>query len=213
MLAALLFLFAAVSALGGLATMVQLGIQLYTVRGDGMSQENSPPKKELTISRAKLISMSAVFALSLVLSVLGIIFMPPKIPDESIKWMTSWGPVLPFDPSHEKLGINANGHLLLQRFGADYRIAGVAFHYFGTGDIKDSTGLQKSGLFDLEDRQINMYIFPDQKFTQEVVQAHLGATTYFLLVIPKSVRLDQFSTVRQAESLGAIALDGNGGPP
>jgi len=52
----------------------------------------------------------------------------------------------------------------------------------------------------------------DDKFANELVQGMHG-TSYFLLIVPSSVRPDDFSTLRQAFSHGAKLVGGGSGPP
>jgi hypothetical protein len=87
----------------------------------------------------------------------------------------------------------------------------VAFRYFGNGDILDSRDLQKSGLYDIKDESITIFIHLDQSFV-ETMRRERG-TSYYLLLVPKAVQMDQFTTPREAESLGVKLIDGRSGPP
>jgi hypothetical protein len=51
-----------------------------------------------------------------------------------------------------------------------------------------------------------------QSFTNNISGGKFN-TSYYLLLIPKSVKNDDFSTLGQAEMLGAIVVEARGGPP
>jgi hypothetical protein len=133
-----------------------------------------------------------------------------EIPEGPILYMPLFGPNQPFEPSNPILRVDAEGRLLLSR-KQDYRLAAVAFRYYGNGDMKDSPNLQKSGLYDIENRMVTIFIHPDRQFIQTMQNE--ARTFYYLLLVPNRVQIDQFATLRQAESLGVIIISSGMGPP
>jgi len=126
------------------------------------------------------------------------------------RYVTSWG-VLPSEARQGNLRLTANGHGLLP-FRKSWKIAAVCFHYNGTRDISDVEDLQKSALYDIRDGDILIVIPADAKFRKEVEAGQAG-TNYYLLLVPPSVKMEQFGTLRQAESLGVRSIWTGSGPP
>jgi len=125
--------------------------------------------------------------------------------------MTLFGQSEPFELSNPLLRVETDG-TFLSSYQKDYRLAAVAFRYYGNGDIKDASNLQKSGLYDIENGKITIFIHLDEQFMRTMQHGEIR-TNYFLLLVPNKVQPSQFSTLRQAESLGAKILQGGAGPP
>jgi hypothetical protein len=85
------------------------------------------------------------------------------------------------------------------------RIAVVCFHYYGTTETMDATGLQKSNIFSVTKNEIPIVIRLDDQFISEVRSGTRG-TNYVLLSVPDNFDMNQFTTLRQAHSLGAEIL-------
>jgi hypothetical protein len=94
---------------------------------------------------------------------------------------------------------------LLVNYQEGFRLAGICFLYSGLGDALDETGLQKSALRDIENGdQLEITIPLDVDFRSKLRQA--STATYAVLIVPKHVRMDQFSTLRQAQALGGKVI-------
>jgi hypothetical protein len=92
----------------------------------------------------------------------------------------------------------------------DRKIMVVALHYYGTLDGSDQPGLQKSALFDYRSGEQTIITQPDAKFIHE---APNYTTNFYLINIPSGISETQFSTLRQAEKLGAyVTFAGANGP-
>ena len=137
-------------------------------------------------------------------------FVNKPIARGELLYILEHGTDTPFNANDPRLRVTANGSLLLS-YRDSYHVAAVGFHYYGTGDIKDAPGLQKSELYDIENGPIVMRIKPDAQFI-EAANRERG-TSYALLLVPKNVQMDQFSVLRQAESIGVIILQTAAGPP
>lgn len=83
----------------------------------------------------------------------------------------------------------------------DRKLILVALHYHGLGDIKDQPGIQKSLPYDYTAGLLTLIVDPDQRFRSETAAGEKGVTL-LLLEVPSTVGRDQFSTVRQAISVG-----------
>ena len=105
-----------------------------------------------------------------------------------------------------------NGSALRFSERKDYKLIGVCFHYWISGDLLDQPNVSKSGLYDIRDGHITITIQWNDQFVRELVKPMLG-TTYVLLEVPKGVTPDDFTTVRKAVDLGARILQSRVGTP
>jgi len=114
-------------------------------------------------------------------------------------------------PDGKNLEVRADGLCFTGKEKTHY-IASVAFHWDGTVDSNDAEIELKSAPYDIVNHEIVMKIPRQAKYLDEV--AH-GArmTNYALLLVPKSVELSQFMTLRQARNLNVIVVSARGGPP
>jgi hypothetical protein len=134
----------------------------------------------------------------------------------SQQYMQQWGMmprpnVTPSSDWHTMMGtITADGRLLYNQRNK-YELAGIAFDYFGTQDPKDTTDLSKSSLYDIQNGDIHISIPLSETLIADKQQGKAG-TNFMLLLVPKGVRMEQFSTIHQAEALGAKVLSQGGGP-
>jgi hypothetical protein len=110
---------------------------------------------------------------------------------------------------HSILLIDGNGILSYQN---DFKIAGVAFHYSGATDVKDVSALNKTNLYDIGPNDITMVVEWNQAFLDEMAHGVHG-TSYMALLVPNTVRMDEFSTIRQAEAMGVKVIGRVAGPP
>jgi hypothetical protein len=83
----------------------------------------------------------------------------------------------------------------------DKKLILVALHYNGLGDFKDQSGIQKSLPYDYTAGLLTMVVDPDQRFRNETA-AGMKTINFLLLEVPSNISRDQFSTVRQAISIG-----------
>jgi hypothetical protein len=98
-----------------------------------------------------------------------------------------------------------------KQYAGTYKLAGLAFHYSGEGNILDLQKLQKSALYEIENQDMEIFIPLDQDFI--TTMQHAIGTNYRLLLVPSGVSMDQFSTLRQAALLGIKQTDmASGGP-
>lgn len=93
----------------------------------------------------------------------------------------------------------------LQDKAKAYRLVGVAMRWNGTSDQMDWKPIEKSGPYDIStDQSQFIFIQDDAGFLS-------GNGTlveqFFLLLVPRNIQPDQFSTLREAENLGAQILD------
>jgi hypothetical protein len=121
-----------------------------------------------------------------------------------------WGGAPQFGPN--TVEIIVNGSKLLSK-KSRYKVAAVCFHYVSRGDYVDSANLQKSRLFEIRDELETIPIPVDSAFVYEWQTQNISPTSYFGLLVPNDVSMDQFSTLRQAFALGVLSLGGKAGPP
>lgn len=93
-----------------------------------------------------------------------------------------------------------------------YAVTVVAFHSSGVNDVLDEPVTAKSGLHDIVDGDAFMSLAADQKFIDEV-NAGAHGTIYMLLLVPKTLAMSQFTSMRQAKALGIQIVDSRTGPP
>jgi hypothetical protein len=97
----------------------------------------------------------------------------------------------------------------LYSFRDDYGVAAVAFHNPTEQDWKDITELVKSNIHDISHGEIAIgWVFPP-----EYVKAPIKGTQFVAILVPNKVRMDQFTSLRQAESMGVKIVGLAGGPP
>jgi hypothetical protein len=126
--------------------------------------------------------------------------------------MTVWGGgTLNLRQRHGILAVQIDGEPLLP-YKDDYKIIAIAWHNIGALDDNDVSDLNKSDPHDILEGNINISIIVSDKFLGDLVDGMHG-TDYAGLLIPNKIRTDQFSTIRQAESVGAIVIGRAGGPP
>jgi hypothetical protein len=125
-----------------------------------------------------------------------------------------WGPILGMP--RDIVEIVVDGHELIKQSGINpksFRLAAVCYHNRGTIDTRDISDLQKSSLHDLRDEDVQMTIQLNTKFMDEYLKQGWTNTNYVAIVVPNGVTMDQFSTMRQAFSLGVLSVSGVVGPP
>lgn len=98
------------------------------------------------------------------------------------------------------------------RQNKDEKFLAIAFHYKGDVDFEDVSQLQKSAPYDVRVGAQVMIFHYDEKFAAEWASG-LRNTSYVLLIVPSTVRPEDFSTIRQALSKGARIAGGGAGPP
>jgi len=127
--------------------------------------------------------------------------------------MTYWGSLTPAPQPIDniRLMVTTNG-AYFAKYKTTSRLAAVAFRYYGTSDILDTTGLQKSGLFDITDQPISLVMKVDSQFTDTMKRGDTE-TIYYLLLVPRDVTMEQFNTLRQAQLAGVKLMESHGGPP
>jgi hypothetical protein len=93
------------------------------------------------------------------------------------------------------------------------RLMAIAFHYNGETDFTDVKELQKSALYDTRLGSVVLMIKADDNFINEVVAKKQVGTNFMLLTVPAKLENIQFSTIRQALSMGAQIVGSGTGPP
>jgi hypothetical protein len=91
-------------------------------------------------------------------------------------------------------------------------VAAIGFRYFGTTDVKDTGELNKTDLYDIYPGDNTLVIVWNNKFIEELNRLQ-GGTNYGVMLVPNGVGMSQFSTIRQAESMGVIIIGRASGPP
>ncbi len=131
---------------------------------------------------------------------------PPIINLDAGAALTSWGfyPQNSTTPTECLLTVNPNK---LGRYRLTYRVGAIVVRYNGSPDFKDATPLYKSTLYDIPESgsPFAVVIAIDSVFLKSQ-----GAPNFQLLLVPKNVHMEDFSTLRQAEAMGAKVI-GMGG--
>jgi hypothetical protein len=144
--------------------------------------------------------------------------IPPQIRAD---YMESRGPSVPYSSvkiEHGKVvsgvgasDIIADGNLLV-KYSTHYRLIATCFFIDASEDYRDSTDISKSGVFDIQSGLVPMRIFWNKKFLESLERGGRG-TTYVLLMVPSTMKPDDFETIREATEKGAFVLQDAGGPP
>jgi len=122
--------------------------------------------------------------------------------------VAAWG-MSPTIPNASQIIVDGTS---LSKYKAGYRMVAICFHWYGKEDVQDREPIERSAVMDIQDGPQLMPIFYDDTFKNEVAAGGHG-TTYMLLIIPAPSANNQFSTLRQAYSLGAKPVWSAGGPP
>jgi hypothetical protein len=131
--------------------------------------------------------------------------LSPKLPQQKIG-VASWGGL---DLAHGTLPILA----VMTDDNRDLKLMGIAYHYDGKTDFSDVKDLQKSALYDVRRGAENILIKADEIFINEAVTRQHVRTNYILLTVPAQLGQPNFSTLRQAFSMGAQMVWSGVGPP
>lgn len=91
------------------------------------------------------------------------------------------------------------------------RLAAVCYHDTGLIDHSDIE-LSKSGLYDIAEGSQSMLIKYSDTFLAELQRGQRG-TVYTILLVPRGITMERFTTLRQAEALGVRLVFAGGGPP
>lgn len=135
------------------------------------------------------------------------------IPPSELDCMSGWGIMRPQPFSGPALWVQANGACVLAVIGnrSDYHVTAVAFHEYGVLDPFDEPLTAKSKPHEIQPF-MNIVIPEGPAFLKQSPEPE-GGTQYALLVVPKSVSTDQFSTMHEALKLGAHLAGWSKGPP
>ncbi len=131
----------------------------------------------------------------------------------NVRYITTYGPADPRTKVHP-WGIDGiaagvvkvNGDLL-QHFSDRYNLVAICFIWDGKEDFIDSDGISKSAAFDITSGEISMLVPWNEKFIATVEQHGYGQTNYGVLLVPKNVSPDSFSSIRSAQKKGAKLLE------
>jgi hypothetical protein len=142
-------------------------------------------------------------------------------PDDLYKQVqiSSWGPDAPMGSvlnidQLQNLKVTADGSHASTSTRNKYRVAAIAMHYDGTRDANDVEFLVKSNEYDIADGVISILIPISPRFRADYgPPLNWRGTGYALLLVPKEISMDKFSTLRQAQSLGVKILGTGGGGP
>jgi hypothetical protein len=94
---------------------------------------------------------------------------------------------------------------------SDFNVAVVAFHAFAVKDIEDEPITAKTGVHELVNGLIPMRFEEIDKQLLDEFTSGIRGTNYALLLVPKSVSMNQFATIRQARSIGVQVIDKRAG--
>jgi len=201
-----MFLFAAVSALGALVSVAQAFLQIFK------GPERTSGRKKTRIAFGLAIA-------ALITSGLGwyqvhqIYAKNPYVKYQSAKnlmgAMTAYGVSYPPQVGH--VFAKVDGDAIIS-YAEKYKVAVVVFHDPGTSDTRDVEISDKSNLFDIAGGDIRIELVLGNKFMSEVSKGYTG-TKYAALLVPNKVSMGQFSTLREAESVGIKIIGGGFGPP
>jgi hypothetical protein len=108
--------------------------------------------------------------------------------------------------------IIADGKLIKEALGTNYRLVGVCLHHSHSVDILDEPNISKSGPYDIVEGYIEILIYWNETFLRERVSGY-QPTIYQLLALPIDKAGKDFTTMRQAVGLGGRVLAGRTGPP
>ena len=208
-----LFLFGAIQAAGVLAVFFRVDVRV--IRKLMRRSKTEGAQMNAPTGREKL--MAALATISLLLCGAGFIVSNK---DDNHYYILSHGPagpgyIIPGNPDSLQGSMSSEIKVdgqLLKRYQKNYKIMAVCFHHLKRGDVLDEDNLSKSGLYDIEPRQITMSTPWTRKFIEEMA-AGWQQTGYELLAIPPGVTPEQFGTLRQAVALEALRLQRVGGPP
>jgi hypothetical protein len=103
--------------------------------------------------------------------------------------------------------VTIDGACVLQTVDPGYQIAVIAYHFDRRIDERDIANLQKSMPRDIVNRPFDVMFSVSEALIRER-QAGAKGIIFSLLAIPEGVRMDQFSTIREAEALGVLWLGG-----
>lgn len=119
----------------------------------------------------------------------------PEWPDEPNKF------ILKFAHSPGQCEIAVNGERFW-KYRDGFRLASGCFAYDGIGDVLDTPQLQTSKMYDIRKSPIEMRLEWGPGFAGYLKQVHAVGINHALLLVPNGVDTGQFSTLRQARSMG-----------
>jgi hypothetical protein len=144
----------------------------------------------------------------------------------SIRYMTDYGGVPPYDPlvlspgnpprviSGIPSGVVTVDGRLLDKYTKKINVMVVAFHIINSEDFMDKTGICKSKVVKIRPEDIHVRIDFNAQFLTEI---WLGATgvNYMVLAVPIGMKPEDFNTLNDAVEKGAQVIDhgATGGPP
>lgn len=207
-----LFLFAAITAFGVIATFFRVdAMVIYQWWRRGAEQRNTTPYS----TREKV--MAVLAALSFISSAAGFYFSERVAPQIVLQWGPAGRSMFVLGDPQSYQGPRASlflvdGSKLGDWANKNYKLIGICFHHLRSGDVLDEQNISKSGLYDIEPREMQIEISWNAKFVDELTYG-VSPTGYELLAVPLGVTPDSFDTIRQAVALGAVRLDRKGGPP
>jgi hypothetical protein len=152
-----------------------------------------------------------------VLALLVILAWLPKIMDawEDTKVIhmkdLGYGGIRTLQSGQTVLTIAADITPIAQSYGGDYRIVGAAIKTDHSIDLFDEE-LLKSAAHDLHSGSETFLIPVTPEFVTRMKKG-VPLTLYYLLILPKSLSVTQFSTLRQAYSLKVLVSYIGAGPP
>ncbi len=169
--------------------------------------------REPKMSRRSLIMMSVLACISwggaaVAYFVRSYAVTDQPFPNPDMEYLTHWGPSQIWK---DGLEVIVKGRLL-STYKDKYHLTAAAMLYDATDDEKSAKLQLRSGIFSINNNDISMRMPYTQSFTNNISGGKFN-TSYYLLLIPKSVKNDDFSTLGQAEMLGAIVVEARGGPP
>ena len=195
-----LFILSALGGLGGLAAFLQwMGV--------------SPPQFRISMlrsgmpNRGKIVVGLSLFAVSLTLSGFGIyrVFRESDLPEFDTP---NNALVLGWSVDKGFCTMTVSGDRVWS-YRDNYRLATGCLVYDGAGDIKDAPYLQQSSLYDIRHGNIAMVAKYGEAFPKYMQEQHAAGNFVVLFLVPLGVTTSQFSTLRQARSLGVKIIANN----
>jgi|SRR5579885_3203719 len=187
-------LFAAIGAIGGLASVGSFCLQAWP------QFEN---RKPVVVTRRRALSTLALFSFTTLGSCISFFKSvgPDDIPEATMEnaLVYYWGAALDLGPDYCK--VTANG----DRFWPwrdKYKFASGCLVYDGLGDPLDAHQLQVSQLHDIRKGREDLLVKWSPSFLEMIQTRKVTSLNYVLMLIPNQINPGSFDTLRQAKAMG-----------
>jgi hypothetical protein len=199
--------------------LIMTGLALRSFQGGAVESPDSSLLRQRLKRRSIIIGLLLLFTLGAIAFDYYDRHYSSRDPIQSVKADTGvvvlWGIVDHREGQPYRVQLVVDGGRILSHnpsFQSDYRLGLLCFRTDKTKDFRDIDRLQKSALYDVGDGAVHIVVTVDDAYVEEWKRG-ARLTYYFLFLVPKGVGMSDFSTIRQAEALGAIQIAGRLGPP